>query len=121
MEFQIWHQLASSVGRGFSTGTMAFAYLDARHFSFFLYITGAFQTATLLLELRGSESEQVSPCVCSLRGTAWGSRSFFHPLNPCWFLQLEVVGTYLSGTGTLGWGLWCGAGTPCSQESPPKF
>ena len=37
-------------------GTMASAHLDARHFSFSLYTTGAFQAATPVLELRGSES-----------------------------------------------------------------
>ena len=37
-----------------------------------------FQAATPVLELRGSESEWVSPCVGSLRGTVWASRSFFH-------------------------------------------
>ena len=31
---------------------------------------GAFQSATAVLELRSSESEKVSPCVGSLRGTA---------------------------------------------------
>ena len=31
--------------------------LDARHFSFSLYATGTFHTATLVLELRESESE----------------------------------------------------------------
>ena len=31
--------------------------LDARHFSSFLYATDAFKDATLVLELRGSESE----------------------------------------------------------------
>ena len=38
------------------------------------------------------------------------SSSFFHQLNPHWFLQPEVVGTYLPGTGTLGWGAWYGVG-----------
>ena len=57
MESQIWHQLAGSVGGGFRKGTMSSACLDARHFSFSLYTTGAFQTATLLLELRRSKSE----------------------------------------------------------------
>ena len=46
-----------------------------------------------MLELIGSESELVNPCVGSLRGTAWGSRSFFHLLNPHWFLHPEVVRT----------------------------
>ena len=63
----------------------------------------------------------VSLCVGSLRGTAWDSRSFFHQLNPHWFLQPEVTGRYLPGTGTLGWGSQCGAGTPCSWDIPPKF
>ena len=62
----------------------------------------------------------MNPYVGSLRGTAWGSRSFFHWLNPLWFLQPEFMVTYLPGTGTLGWGSWCGAGTPCSQDIPPK-
>ena len=83
--------------------------------------TGAFQAATQVLELRGSESEQVSLCIGSLRVTAWDFNSFFHQLNPCWFLQPEVVGTYLPGTGTLGWGAWYGAGTPRSRDIPPKF
>ena len=56
MESRVWHQLAGSVGRGFIKGTMASDHLDARHFSSFLYATGAFQAATPLLELRGSES-----------------------------------------------------------------
>ena len=56
LESQIWHQLASSVGGEFKR-TMDSACLDARHFSFFLYAMDAFQAATLVLELRGSESE----------------------------------------------------------------
>ena len=78
MESQIWYQFASSVGGAFRKSTMTFARLDARYFSFSLYATGAFQDAYPVLELRGRESEYVSPGVCSLRGTAWGSRSFFH-------------------------------------------
>ena len=58
MESQIWHQLAGSVEGGFRKGTMASACLNARHFSSSLYATGAFQAAaTLVLELRGSETE----------------------------------------------------------------
>ena len=45
----------------------------------------------------------MSPCVAFLRGVAWGSSSFFHHLNPRWFLQPKVVGTYIPGTGILGW------------------
>ena len=56
MEYQIWHQ-PGSVRRGFRKGTMVSACLDARHFSFSLYTTGTFQAATLVLELRESESE----------------------------------------------------------------
>ena len=78
MESQIWHKLEGSVGGRFSKGTKTSACLDARNFSFSLYTTGAFQAATPVLELRGSESEKVSLCVGSLRGTTWGPRSFFH-------------------------------------------
>ena len=57
IESQIWHQLSGSVRGGFSKGTMASARPDARHFSSSLCATGAFQAATPVLELRGSESE----------------------------------------------------------------
>ena len=50
-------QLVSSVGGRFSKGIMAFAHLDARHFSFSLYTTGALQADTLVLEHRESESQ----------------------------------------------------------------
>ena len=51
IEFQIWHQLASSVEAGLRKGTMVSAHLDARHFSSSFVVTGAFQAATLVLEL----------------------------------------------------------------------
>ena len=102
METQIWHQLTHSVGGRFRKRTLPSACFDARHFNFSLYTTGAFQAATLVLELRGSEYEKVGLCVGFLRRTAWCSRSFFHWLTPCWFLQPEM-GTYPTGTGTLGW------------------
>ena len=56
MESQIWHHFSGSVGKGFRKGTVASALLDARYFSSSLYATGAFQAATLVLGLRGSES-----------------------------------------------------------------
>ena len=58
---------------------------------------------------------RISLCTDSLRGTAWDFRIFFHRLNTHWFLQPEVMGTYLLGTGTVIWGSWCGAGTPRSR------
>ena len=58
-----------------------------------------------MLELRES-SERVS-LIKSVAGSLWGtsrdSRSFFHWLNTCWFLQPEVMGTSPPHTGTLGW------------------
>ena len=56
IESQIWHQPTSSMGGGLSKETTTSAVLDARHFSFSLS-TGALQTATPVLELKGSESE----------------------------------------------------------------
>ena len=49
-------QLSGSVGHWFRKGTMASVHLDTRYFSFSLYATGVFQAATLVLELRRSES-----------------------------------------------------------------
>ena len=92
VESQTWDQLTGSVWGGFRKGTMASAHLDAKHFSFSLYATGAFQAATPVLELRGSESEQVSLCVGSLKGIAWGSSRFFHLLNPYWFFASRSCG-----------------------------
>ena len=60
LESQIWHQLASCVGRVFRNGTMASARLDTRPLNFSLDTTGTFQAATLVLELTGNESEYVS-------------------------------------------------------------
>ena len=57
MESQIWHQPIGSVGGRLSKGTMASPCPNARHFSLSIYTTGAFQAATPVLELRGSESE----------------------------------------------------------------
>ena len=69
MESEIWYLPAGYVVRGFRKGTVASARLSVwekavpcsplhtRHFSYFLYATGAFQDASLVLELRGSESE----------------------------------------------------------------
>ena len=87
----------------------------ARHFNSSLYAflcESTFQTTTWVLELREAE------IVCGfLRGTAWGSRIFFHPLNPFWFLQPEFMAIYCSGTGSLG----CGEGTLRSWNTPPEF
>ena len=62
----------------------------------------------------------MSPHVGFLRGTTWGSRIFFHKVNPCWFLQPDIVGAYLPGIGTLGWGAWCVAGTLTPEISLPN-
>ena len=62
----------------------------------------------------------VCPCVGSLRGTDWGSRSFFHPLISTGFAA-RGYGDLSSRYWNLGLGAWCGAGTPCSQDIPPKF
>ena len=95
--------------------------LDARHFNSSLCATVVFQAATPVLELRRSESEQVSPCVGSLRGIAWGYRNFFCQLSPYRFLQQEVVGTYLPGTGILGREPGVGLGLLSPEISLPLF
>ena len=69
MESQVWHLPATLCGEGSGKGQWPLptflserklslsSRLDARHFSFSLYVTGAFQAATLVLDLKGSESE----------------------------------------------------------------
>ena len=72
IEFQIWHSPASFVALwGESSGKGQWplptllsgrklspsSHLDARHFRSSLYAIGSFQAATLVLELRRSESE----------------------------------------------------------------
>ena len=80
MELQVWHQLGSSVlcGAGLEKGQWPlFALMPDTSVSPSMPLV-PYQGATLVLELRGSESEKVSPYVGSLRGTVWGSRSFSH-------------------------------------------
>ena len=127
MVSQIWQPTASSValcGEGSEKGqcplpTSLFGIklpssscLYARHFSSSLYATGAFQAANPVLELRGGECKSV----CRFfKWNCLGLQKFFYPLTSIhWFLQPEVMGTYLRHTRTLVWGAWCGAGSPCS-------
>ena len=73
MESQILHQLASSVallGEGLEKGQRLFLPRCQTLQFLPVYPIGAFQAATLVLELRGSESEWVSLCMGSLKGTA---------------------------------------------------
>ena len=91
-------------------GTIASTCLDDRHFSFSLYPTGSLQVATLVVELRGSESEKGNPRAGSLRGTSWGSRSFFHQLNLCLFLQPELWGLTFLAQGPWAEGTYVGLG-----------
>ena len=78
-----------------------------------IHTTGAFQATTPALEFRGSKFE-VSLCVGSQRGTAWGSRNFFHQLKPASFCNQKLwTRKFLA--------LEPWAGTPPSQEVPPKF
>ena len=63
----------------------------------------------------------MSLCVHSLRGTAWGSNSFL-PLSQSRLLFVaRSCGNLSSGTVTLGWGAWCGSGSPRSWDTPSKF
>ena len=62
----------------------------------------------------------VNPCVGSLRGTAWDSRSFFYQLNFCWFCS-QRLWWFFSWHWNPGLEVWCGAGNPHSQDIPPEF
>ena len=68
-----------------------------------------------------SKGVWLGPCVGSLRGTAWDSKSFFYWLNPHWFFAARSYENLPSWHWNPGWGAWCGAGTPCSWDIPPEF
>ena len=98
-------------------------YCQSFHFlPFSPYATGALPAVDLVLNPRGG-GVYVSPktIVVPLRGVSWESHSFFHCPNPHWFLQPEVMGTYLPGSGTLGCMVWSGSGITCSQGIPPNL
>ena len=56
LDCQMWHQLPGSAWEGSKKGQWS-AHLRAAHFILSLYTTGAFQAATPVVELRGSESQ----------------------------------------------------------------
>ena len=55
------------------------------------------------------------------KGNCLGLQKFLPLTQSPLVLQPEIMGTYLHGTGTLGRGAWCGAGTPHSLDIPPHF
>ena len=86
-------------------------------FPFSQHATGVLPAVALVRNPRGGGFCMSPKSISSpLRG-----HSFFHHPNPHWFLQPEVMGTFLPGTGTLGWVVWTGAGLPPSQGIPPDF
>ena len=68
-----------------------------------------------------SEGASPSKSVCvPFKRNCLGFQQFLSSTTsmPTGFSQLEVMETYLPGTGTTGWGAWCGAGTPHSWSIP---
>ena len=125
-------RFCGSLGEGLRKGTVASSYLSVWEKAvphllpwcqIFQFLSVCHWCLLSCYPGAGAQREWVwvSPCVGSLGGTAWDSSSVFYWLCPCWFLQPEVLGIYLSGTGNLGWGSWCGCATPCSRDIPPKF
>ena len=117
MESLIWHQLASCVGGGFRKGTMTSARFDARHFSSSLCATGAFQAATLVLELRGSDSESMFGF---FKRNCLGLCKFL-PLTQSLLAFVARYGDLSSWHWNPGLGGWVWAWDPCSRDIPPEF
>ena len=101
--------LCGSVGRGFRKGTMAHLSVWEKavlQFSFwcqtlpFLSVCHWYLSSCYLGEGAQRKWVWLNLSVDSSRETAWDSRSFFHLLNSCWFLQPEVMGGYVPGTRT---------------------
>ena len=129
MESQIWHRPAVSVALWgkVQKGTMASACLPVPQLSPWCqtlrFLPLCHWWLSSCYPVVGAQREWVwiSPCVGSLRGRAWDSRIFFYSPSPLRFSQPEVMQIYLPGTGTLGCGSWCRAGTPCSWDIPPEL
>ena len=117
-----------SIGEGFRKGTMATIYLSVWEKAVPQLLPWC-QTLQFILACHwylsscypGSGAQRewvwVSPCMGSLRGITWNSRSFFYWLSSPCFLQPEVMGMYLPGTGILGWEACCGTGIPHSWDN----
>ena len=68
------------------------------------HVSSDFQAAAPALELRGTESKLVHAWALWEELPGIPETLLSLTLNPHWFLHPEVMGTSLSGTGTLGWG-----------------
>ena len=69
-----------------------------------------------------SEGVSLNKLVCEFfKRDCLGLQKILLPNQSHWFLQPEFIGTCLPGIGTLGWGIWCGAGTLCSWDIPFRF
>ena len=124
-------QLCGSVGEGFRKGQWPLrdflsgrklslgSCIDARHFSSSLYATGAFQ---LQLQYWRSEGVSLSKSVCWFFKRNCLVLQKFLPLTQSLLdFTARIMGTYLPGTGTLDWVVWCRTGTPWSSDILPKF
>ena len=130
MESQIWHPPGGSVRvGGLRKKTMASA-----HFSVWektvaqLPSDTSVSPCTTLLPFNflpqcwSSEGVSLNKLMyVFLKGNCLGLQNFLPLTQSHWFLQPEVIQTYLPGTGTLGWGAWCGARTTHLWDIPPEF
>ena len=111
--------LCGSLAEGFRKGTMSSAHLSVWEKALpqllpwcqtfpFLFVCNCCLSSHYPSAGAQREWVWVSLSVGSLRGTAWDSRSFFHRLGSCCFLQPEVMGTFLPGIEP--WAGWPGIG-----------
>ena len=75
----------------------------------------------LVLNPRGGRSVYVLSLCGPFKQSLLKIWQFLLPPKPNWFLQPEVMGIYLPGTGTLGYADWSGAGFAGSQGILPNF
>ena len=69
-----------------------------------------------------AHGEWVSKPMCGFfKRNCLGLWKFLPPTQSALVIVARSYGDLSSCTGTLGWGVWCGAGTPCSQDIPPEF
>ena len=98
---------------------MASAHLDARHFCFFLYTTGAFQVATWPWN---SEGVSLSKSVCGLFKRNWlGELKFLPRIESLLAFVARSFEDLSSWHWYPGSGTWCGSGNSHSRDILPEL
>ncbi|KAF6119876.1 hypothetical protein HJG60_010259 [Phyllostomus discolor] len=114
--------LCSAVwGGGAGFGNLPRAHPISSRFIYFSYVTGSLLAIALVMIPRVGGFAYVLSLCGPFKWTFLRNWPFLPLTPPHWFLQLEVMRLSLSGTKSLSWAVWSGAGIACSQGISPHF